>query len=207
VTTKIEVRLDAMTLMGRDNKPGDLPGYGPISSEYAQELAFQPGSFWYRFLTDPLSGIVVDHGRTRYRPPVALGDLVKARDVRCCGVGCHRPASTCEIDHSVSYPAGKTSDDNLAPACKYHNLAKLHGWSVEQTSPGHFKWTSPTGRTYDVFPENDPAPLGPPPFSLRPGGPSTASRPGAGCPTSRSGLSPGFPRRWSSAGPLQRPAR
>jgi len=164
VTTKIEVRLDAMTLMGRDNKPGDLPGYGPITAEYAKELAFQPGSFWYRLLTDPLSGIVVDHGRTRYRPPVGLRDLVKARDVRCCGVGCHRPAATCEIDHSTPYPAGKTSDDNNAPACKYHNLAKLHGWSVEQTSPGHFRWTSPTGRTYDVLPENDPAPLGPPPF-------------------------------------------
>ena len=164
VTTKIEVRVDAMTLMGCNNNPADLPGYGPISAEYAKELAFQPGSFWYRFLTDPLSGIVIDHGRTRYRPPVALRDLVKARDVRCCGVGCYRPAASCEIDHSLPYPYGKTADNNLAPACKYHNLSKLHGWTVQQTSPGHFTWKSPTGRTYTVDPENDPAPLGPPPF-------------------------------------------
>jgi hypothetical protein len=58
-------------------------------------------------------------------------------------------------------PATTTSHTNGAPACKYHNLLKEHGWTVNQHKPGHFHWTSPTGRTYDITPNDHNSP---PPF-------------------------------------------
>ncbi|WP_344308887.1 DUF222 domain-containing protein [Fodinicola feengrottensis] len=163
VRTKIELRVDATTLMGLDDNPAILSGYGPMTAQRARELAGDENSEWYRILTDPVSGVVIDHGRTRYRPTKALRDLVNARDQRCCGPACNRPAATCEFDHTIPFrdPAGKTAYDSAGPACKFHNDIKEHGWTVTQPTPGHFLWTSPTGRTYDVTP-NDEYP--PPPF-------------------------------------------
>ncbi|GAA1656306.1 hypothetical protein GCM10009765_02040 [Fodinicola feengrottensis] len=103
------------------------------------------------------------YGRTRYRPTKALRDLVNARDQRCCGPACNRPAATWEFDHTIPFrePEGKTAYDSAGPACKFHNDIKEHGWTVTQPTPGRFLWTSPTGRMYDVTP-NDEYP--PPPF-------------------------------------------
>ncbi len=98
VRTKIELRVDATTLMGLDDNPAILSGYGPMTAQHARELAGDETSEWYRILTDPVSGVVIDHGRTRYRPTKALRDLVNARDQRCCGPACNRPAATCEFD-------------------------------------------------------------------------------------------------------------
>ncbi|PFG38530.1 uncharacterized protein DUF222 [Georgenia soli] len=50
-----------------------LDGYGPITPDIARALA--AGGTWRRLITDPLSGVVTDLGRTRYRPPAALQDL------------------------------------------------------------------------------------------------------------------------------------
>jgi hypothetical protein len=162
VATKIEVRVDALTLAGLDNKPGYLSGYGPLTADHVREFAFDPDSVWYRILTDPISGIVVDHGRTRYRPTAALRDLVKARDQRCTFKDCYRPATSCELDHNIPYPQGKTSDDNLNDKCDYHHHCKDHGWHSYQYAPGCTVWTSPTGRKYVTTPDTDRTPPQPP---------------------------------------------
>jgi hypothetical protein len=167
VTTKIEVRVDALTLAGRDDKPGYLSGYGPLTADHARELAFDPDSVWYRILTDPVSGIVIDHGRTRYRPTTALRDLIKARDQRCTFKDCYRPATTCELDHNIPYPHGTTSSDNLNDKCDYHHHCKDHGWHSHQYAPGCTIWTSPTGRKYVTTPDTDGIPPEPPEELLR----------------------------------------
>jgi hypothetical protein len=66
VITRIEVRVDATTLMGLDDKPGTMTGYGPVSADHARELAREKNNDWYRLLTDPLTGMV---GRLRPYPP------------------------------------------------------------------------------------------------------------------------------------------
>ncbi|OFT37605.1 HNH endonuclease, partial [Actinomyces sp. HMSC08A09] len=45
--------------------------------------ALAAGGTWRRLVTDPASGVVIDVGRTRYRPPAGLADLVRARDRAC----------------------------------------------------------------------------------------------------------------------------
>jgi len=165
VTTKIEVRVDAMALAGRDDKPGNLTGYGPLTAEHARELAFDPDSVWYRILTDPLSGIVVDHGRTRYRPPAGLRDKINARDQRCTFIDCYTPATSCELDHNTPYPQGTTSEKQphrqmqISPSLqrprldltpirtRMHDLDQPHRTEIRHHSRHRQEASRATGRT------------------------------------------------------------
>lgn len=152
--TAIEVRVPLSTLLGLDDEPGELAGYGPISAEASR--AFARGGTWRRIVTDPLSGAVLDVGRTRYRPPDDLDDHVRVRDGTCVRPGCSAPARSCDLDHTVSFgrlDGARTAADNLGPMCRRDHLVKTHGgFTVRQVSPGTFEWRTPLGRTYTVTP-------------------------------------------------------
>src|SRR5262249_208428 len=64
---QVQVTVALTTLMGLDEQPGELAGYGPIPAPLARELAGD--GTWRRLVTDPLSGQLLDYGRTTYRPP------------------------------------------------------------------------------------------------------------------------------------------
>jgi hypothetical protein len=85
----VQVTVAATTLLGLDNHPGELAGYGPITAQTARHLAAD--ATWRRILTDPISGTVLDVGRTTYRPPQALADHVRIRDRTCRFPGCRHP--------------------------------------------------------------------------------------------------------------------
>jgi hypothetical protein len=141
---------------------------------------------WRRLLTDPESGFVRDYGTTRYRPPAALADFVRARDGRCYEPGCSIRAGDCDLDHLRNSPAGPsprpdpggaTADWNLAAGCRTaHRIKAMPGWHVTTPSPGSYTWTTPTGHTYTravepALPPPLPAPgrpepraWGPPPY-------------------------------------------
>jgi Domain of unknown function (DUF222) len=168
---QVWVTVAASTLLGLDELPGELAGYGPISPRQARELAGE--GTWRRLLTDPASGTLLDYGRRTYRPPAALADHVRARDRYCVFPGCRHPAEKCDLDHSIPHDqGGPTAASNLGPQCRHHHNNKTHhGWTVTQPAPGVFDWTSPTGRHYRVTPEPlaepSPAPTDqdiPPPF-------------------------------------------
>lgn len=149
---QVQVTVAATTLMGLDELPGELVGYGSIPASQARELAAD--GTWRRLLTDPASGTLLDYGRKTYRPPKALADHVRARDRFCIFPGCRQPAEKCDLDHGEPYPEGCTADSNLAPECRHHHLVKTRGeWTVSQSQPGVFDWRSPTGRNYRVTPE------------------------------------------------------
>jgi len=153
VRVQVNVTVAASTLAGLDEQPADLAGYGPITAQTARDLAATDAT-WRRILTDPSSGVLLDHGRTTYHPPKALADHIRARDRHCVFPGCRQPATGCDLDHSTPFPHGPTSHTNLGPLCRHHHLAKTHGgWNVNQPQPGTFDWTSPTGRHYRVNPE------------------------------------------------------
>ena len=121
----------------------------------AVALALAAGGTWRRVVTDPLSGTVVDVGRTRYRPPAALADLVRARDASCTHPGCEVPASRCDIDHVQAWAeGGTTSLDNLTCLCQAHHCLKhTPGWSLTRTSEGVLTWRTPTGARYERRPD------------------------------------------------------
>jgi Domain of unknown function (DUF222) len=144
---QVQVTIAASTLLGLDDQPGELAGYGPITAEAARALAAD--GIWRRIVTDPLSGTVLDVGRTTYRPPAALADHVRTRDKTCRFPGCRQPAGRCDLDHSIPYPEGPTSASNMNCLCRHHHRLKHErNWSMDQDPDGTITWISPTRRRY-----------------------------------------------------------
>ncbi|MBW0252618.1 HNH endonuclease signature motif containing protein [Cellulomonas sp. PS-H5] len=160
--THVLVTVPLSTLIGRDDSPADLAGFGPIDATTARALA--QGGVWRRLVTDDLSGTVLDVGRTTYRPPAALADHVRHRDRTCTFPGCPVPAHHCDLDHTEDWapapddphPPGTTSHTNLGPTCPRHHRAKHHArFTLQQPEPGTHDWTDPTGHTYRTRPGTD----------------------------------------------------
>ena len=151
--TEIRVTVPLSTLVGLDDGPAELDRYGPITAETARALA--RGGTWRRLVTDPLTGRVLDIGRTRYRPPADLVAHVQARDGTCAGPACSTRAESCDLDHTVEYhrDGGTTSVANLGPLCpRDHQVKTDGGFHLAQVEPGVFEWTTPTGHRYRVEP-------------------------------------------------------
>ncbi|HEY3259372.1 MAG TPA: DUF222 domain-containing protein [Pseudonocardiaceae bacterium] len=144
---QVKVTVPASTLFGLDQAPGELAGYGPIPAQSARELAAD--ATWRRLLTDATSGVLLDYGRTTYKPPAGLADFVRARDVTCRFPGCTRPAEKCELDHRIEYPQGRTSAANLDALCVHHHQLKhSSNWRGDRLANGDYWWVSPAGKTY-----------------------------------------------------------
>jgi hypothetical protein len=104
----------------------------------------------YRFtMIDPLTGALLDYGRTTYRPPALLNDHVRARDVYCRYPGCRRRVLDGELDHVIPFPPGPTSEANLAGYCvRHHHTKHAPGWQVNAHDDGRLEWITPTGHRY-----------------------------------------------------------
>jgi len=118
----IQVTVAATTLLGLDDQPAELAGYGPLDAGTARRIA-QDGT-WRRILTDPATGVAVETGRVRYRPGADLTATVVARDVTCTFPGCGQPAGRGDLDHVVPFTrdrpaATQTTPDNLQALCRH----------------------------------------------------------------------------------------
>jgi Domain of unknown function (DUF222) len=149
---EVQLSIPATTAAGADDQPCEVDGL-PITAHAAREMMTE-ATRWRWTKTDPTTGAIVDVTSARYTPPTLLRDLVKIRDRTCRFPGCTRHARYCDIDHRVPWPLGPTCDTNCHCLCKRHHRAKHEGgWNVEVHGLGHYRWTSPSGRTYTVEPE------------------------------------------------------
>jgi hypothetical protein len=165
----IQIVLAHSTLIGADDQPAELIGHGPIPASLAREAAAE--GVWRRLLTDPLSGTVLDYGRTTYHPPAGLADHVRVRDQHCRFPGCRRRATDAELDHTVAWAGGgTTSAANLHALCLHHHLLKGHaGWRIAAHPDGRLTWTTPTGHRHTTTPHDyGPQPPAPPPPNTTP---------------------------------------
>jgi len=146
----LNLTLDLPTFLGLTENPGILAGYGEIPASVARTLASD--AKWRRFITDPISGSLLDYGRLTYEPPQALVDFIVARDRRCRFPGCRQPARVCDIDHAIPWEeGGKTSHENLGLLCRRHHRMKTHGgWKLLSHADGSCEWTSPEGKVFRV---------------------------------------------------------
>ena len=155
---RINVTVPISVLAGMDDGPGQLDGYGAIDADRIRGLAFGDDAPWRRLLADPVSDTLLDVGTTRYRPPARLERQVRLRDVTCRWPGCQVAAQRCDLDHTVPFPKGPTSDDNLVALCRrHHRLKTLAGFETKQ---GYGVWqvTTPTGRVIARGPPSQTAP-------------------------------------------------
>jgi hypothetical protein len=147
--TVINVIASEETVTGDSDQPGYLEGYGVIDAEQVRELAETAA---LRLVECPT---VSPTEALRYQPSAALERWIRCRDVTCRFPGCDRPATICDIDHTVPFnhanPAagGLTVPWNLACYCReHHRLKTFHGgpggWRDEQLPDGPGIQVSPT---------------------------------------------------------------
>ena len=118
--------------------------------------ALAAGGTWRRLVTGPTNGVVIDVGRTRYRPPAGLADLVRARDRACVFPACQTPAERCDIDHLTAWSqGGTTSLNNLTTLCQaHHRLKHTPGWTLTRDqATGTLSWHTPDKTIYQRHPD------------------------------------------------------
>ena len=143
------------TLLGGDDEPALLPGFGAVPAALARDLAAaaaDAGLAWLRRLyASPTTGdLVAMDSRARHFPD-GLGRLIRIRDGgRCRTPWCDAPIR--QLDHAVRHAdGGTTSGPNGQGLCEACNLAKdAAGWRARpRPGPRHtVETTTPTGHRY-----------------------------------------------------------
>ncbi|MDR7385674.1 HNH endonuclease signature motif containing protein [Promicromonospora iranensis] len=125
----VRVTVPASALLGLDDAPGHLDGYGPVPAETARIIAAD--ATWRRLLTDPTTGILTDYSTTTYQPGKILRTAVQTRDETCTFPGCETPAVRCDLDHIKPFDhhhrsaAGSGTHDRLPGQTRAQNLHAL----------------------------------------------------------------------------------
>ncbi|MDX6284674.1 MAG: hypothetical protein QOG53_159 [Frankiales bacterium] len=152
---EIHVAVDLTTFLGLTNHPMELLGTGQlIPAEALPDLL--PNAKIRRVITDPMSGHLLDYGRTTYRIPADLAGHVIATSVTSSGPGSTVPATRADIDHGLAFDdGGNTNRDNLHPTNRrWHRAKTLGGWTVVQNDDRTWTWTSPQGHTTTTEPHD-----------------------------------------------------
>ena len=144
----IHVVADQTTLDGSTNRPAHLFGADTlISADLLREIA---AGARLRPLIHPADTPPEPH----YRPSPALADFIRARDLTCRAPGCERPATDCDLDHTIPYGrGGPTHASNIKALCRFHHLLKTFwGWRDRQLPDGTVVWELPGGQTHVTTP-------------------------------------------------------
>jgi hypothetical protein len=160
VPTPIAVNLvlsDA-TLLGGDNAPGDIYGYGPIPAAVARAMVSnavadrRSRATLRRLYAHPRSGVLVAMESRARLFPRGLSAFVELRDQRCRTPYCDAPIR--HRDHAQPWAqGGPTAADNGLGSCERCNYAKeAAGWrvraSIDETHTHTAEFTTPTGKSY-----------------------------------------------------------
>ena len=145
-----DVIVTLATLLGCDDEPGELPGFGFVSASHVRQIAHAAGSVWRRLVVDDRTGALIEVSTHRYRPTEAMRTHVAARDRVCRGPGCQVSPVGADLDHDIPWPAGETSAANLSVKHRRHHQLKTFGlWSTRQDpETASVTWTTLAGRSY-----------------------------------------------------------
>ena len=175
VKAEIVVHIPVAVLLGASDDAAELEGYGVVDATTARQLAAAAPT-WERLLTDD-EGVPVKLARTAHRPPTALRRFIRYRDGTCIVPNCTCPAERAEVDHTIEWQDGGTTDaDNLALLCrKHHALKSLALFHLRREAAergdnarvsGHLVWESLLGRRYPAAPLDRSHILGPEPHPV-----------------------------------------
>ena len=145
----VGVVVSIQSLYGYTNTPGQLVDRSAlVPADTIRGLAAQPGTLFYRLLTD-MRGNLLDVTEMGRFPSRKLGNAVRFRDGVCGNPACTVPAARCDLDHLIPVPDGPTTGGNLGPKCRSDHRAKTHAGHVsDRIGPHTTQWTTPTGHSY-----------------------------------------------------------
>jgi len=136
------------------------PGTGPAGSGPAGSGPAANTGWMREVRITPLQTGECTHSRESrsYQPSLSLRHLIEIRNTTCTAPGCRRAATRCDLDHAIPHHlGGRTCECNLGPVCRRHHQCKqVPGWTLTQSSPGTFTWTTPGGRSYTTHPTGYP---------------------------------------------------
>jgi hypothetical protein len=161
----IDLQMSLTTLMGLDDLPAELSGFGPLLADIARQVAQERPDLQLRYSVHDRLDDLIAHGvttvrprarggpdgrRTKRRPTAEVAALVRARNRTCAAPGCRIPSLRCELDHILAWADhGETEPDNLDPACtRHHTFKHAPGTQLVAFSPGTFGWQTPLGMQY-----------------------------------------------------------
>ena len=146
------------TLLGGDNAPGDIDGYGPIPAAVARGLVFgavtdqRARATLRRLYAHPRSGALVAMESRARLFPRGLAAFIGLRDQRCRTPYCDAPIR--HRDHAQPWAdGGPTTATNGVGLCECCNYAKeADGWQVstcvDENHTHTTEFTTPTGHRY-----------------------------------------------------------
>jgi Domain of unknown function (DUF222) len=143
---RLYVHLTRDQWAGTRDGAATLEGVGPITLAQARDI--------------------LGHAHVRVQPVIDLDGMpssddrfvrgrmreaVVLKNPHCPFPYCSRSSRRSQGDHTVPWPTGTTSVDNLSPPDTKHHRAKTHaGWHHHQPVNGIYVWVSPHGRVYVV---------------------------------------------------------
>jgi hypothetical protein len=148
----------------------EAAGHGPIPTDALAAILDKYGrrAIWRCQVLDdrpdsPTYGTLIAIGRAAtdpgYTPSPFVKALVKATRPRCSHPGCGRPAIDADLDHVTAHgKGGQTSEQNLAPLCRFHHLLKTHAGFTPTLDPvtGQITWRTPSGHLVNEPPDAPP---------------------------------------------------
>jgi hypothetical protein len=149
----IQVTVPITALLGVDERQGRLDTGQLIPAEVVRDLMSHPGTVFHRLLTDP-AGNLLEYSPGIYRPKVEVDRFIRTRHQTCVMPCCSHPSRSCDIDHAVAWPEGKSAGTNLGPLDRRHHRYKHAtkaevGIAEDGTATIKTRW----GQTYTTKPE------------------------------------------------------
>jgi hypothetical protein len=172
---QVQLVIDLQTLRGEADRHALLDGQ-PVPAQIGRDLAGYAQAF-RRMVTDPLTGHLLDYGRTTYLP-APLRTYVLARDSGCRAPGCTvRDPRRLQMDHVIPFPDGPSDPTNTGCLCLPHHQTKTAGLARIQNSQadGSTDWITTAGQRIHIparpflhDPADHPPPEPPPPDDIPP---------------------------------------
>lgn len=141
----IGVTVPITTLSGFDDTPGEsFDRRFALPAAMVRELAAEPGTLFYRLLTDPL-GHLLDVTEIGRFPSRKLRISLDIRDGLCAFPTCSVPAGSCDADHDIPVPRGPTTAGNMKNLCRRHHRMKTFGVVDTDFGDNGHRWHLPDG--------------------------------------------------------------
>jgi hypothetical protein len=154
VPIEVGLVLTDRTLLGDDDEPATVPGFGPVPAGAARDLLSQSERVALRrLLTEPTTGQLVAMESRSHEFPIGLRRFLRLRDLTCRTAWCDAPVR--HGDHVVPRaddgPTSAANGQGLCEACNY--TKEVTGWAAREgptSRPGHHvvETITPTGHVY-----------------------------------------------------------